>query len=768
MSAAKERPVLDVGSVATSWTVVRAAGSSDPERAREALTTLAQRYRGPVRAYLLHSGRTELEADGLAAAFFERLAEASSLSSAAQGNTSFRVWLLEQLESFVAVPPEPPSPLQSTTRRSSAAPPAAPPVVPGYQALEPIGSGAEGTVYRAYDSRSQRHVALKVLHPEQQRQPQVVDRFRRSVALASTLDHPNIVRVYDRGADGDELAYCAMQLVPGGTLAEPSRQARFRDPARATRLVIKLARAVHHAHEHGILHRDLSPANVLLDTEDEPYVGDFMAKRVGQQGPGSVGGTIAYAAPEVALGGGGTLAADVYSLAAVLYELWTGNAPIRAHSFEEAEREHERELAAPRSVVPGISRELDAVCMAALNREPRARHASAASLADNLERALARLPPHWPKTPRRRRAVLWTVRHPFLAVSAVLGAALLLAADWFTLASVRKRHAEVEAATLHVNAALASAQARAVLTLFEKFATHAVRTALDPEVRAIAERGDIVTAPPVLQRVYERTRNFDSVGVFTTDARIIARYPEPDAGFLGREFGFRAYNQCIRAVVKKAEIGLRPAEPEVCVSPAYRGESSGQIEFTIAAPLYSDTGTYVGFVILNKHAKHTLEEIDIDDAYRSGQITAVFGQRGRDRLSAPTTDRSRLTAVAHPGLFSVEERTLDPLLSRKLIEHFGEQAPPGSQLRQLRVRPWEEADYVDPVTREPRLAGFAPVGNTGFVVGVSTPKEGAFGANDGHVDALFRYAAMLNLGFLILVGVALRASLRDGVPRQRS
>jgi hypothetical protein len=132
-----------------------------------------------------------------------------------------------------------------------------------------------------------------------------------------------------------------------------------------------------------------------------------------------------------------------------------------------------------------------------------------------------------------------------------------------------------------------------------------------------------------------------------------------------------------------------------------------------------------------------------------------------------SNDRTRLTAVAHPGLFSVEERVLDPQLSRKLIAHMGEQAPPGSQLRPLRVRPWEEADYIDPVTLERRLAGFAPVGGTGFVVAVSTPKDKVLGANEGHIDALFRYAAMLNLGFLILVGVALRASLRDAAPGQR-
>jgi serine/threonine-protein kinase len=644
------------------------------------------------------------------------------------------------------------------------------PVIPGYHLLEVIGIGGEGEVYRAHDIRSQREVAVKVLRDAHRSQPEIVERFRKSVALASGLEHPNIVRIYDRGGTGGEPPYCAMQLVTGGTLAERQRQARFREPARAALLVIKIARAVHHAHQHGILHRDLSPSNVLLDIDDEPFVSDFMARRIGQQGPGTVAGTVRYAAPEVAAGRGGTVEADVYSLGAILYELWTGSPPIRAGSFEEAEGQHEHGPKAPRSVVPEISRELESVCLAALSRDVGARHASAASLADNLERALAKFPPSWPKPPRSRRVWLWACRHPLLAVTAVLGALLLVAADWFTVASVRAQQSEIEAATLHANAALASAQARAVLALFEKFANHAARAASEPEVRAIAERGAIQVGAPILRKIFERARTFDSVAVFTTDARVIARYPDPYPGFSGREFRFRDYYDCVQALVKNAASGMRPTEPEVCVSPAYRGESSGQIEFTVAAPLYGETGAYVGFIILSKHAKHTLDEIEIDDVYRSGQTTAVFGQRGRDRPSAaaPRTSPKALTAVAHPGLFSVEERALAPVLSRKLAEHFGEDGAPGLQLRARRVRPWEDADYVDPVSGEQRLAGFAPVGATGFVVAVSTPKDKALGASERHVDALWRYAAMLNLGFLILVGVALRASLRDVPSSSRS
>jgi serine/threonine-protein kinase len=753
------------GYPATSWTVVRAAGGADPARARAALLALAERYRGPVRAYLSCEGYADAEADALAERFFVELGSMGALRSAADGNEPFRVWLIRALEEFLSSDPDPtrppdPAPVSESERTTPAG-------IPGYDIIEKLGVGGEGTVYRAYDSRAQRQVALKILHPRHLHDPEVVERFRRSVALASTLDHPNIVRVYDKGGPSDEHPYYAMQLVVGGTLAERQRQEHFRDPRRAARLVIKIARALHHAHQRGILHRDVSPANVLLDSNEEPFVSDFLAKRI-QSGPSTAVGKFAYAAPELAEGNGGTVEADVYGLGSILYELWTGSAPIKADSFDEVRRQHERGGPKPaRSLVPKIPRDLDIVCRTALSRDPKERHASAAAFADSLERALAKFPPLWPKVSRGRRIWLWVCRHPLLAVGAVLGAFVLLTADWLTLASVRAQQAELEVATLHGNAALASAQARAVLSLFEKLGSEAQRTAVEPEVREFLERGQTGTVSALRRRV-ESTRGFDSAAAFSRDGRILARYPE--AGIhLGREFRFREYFECVDALAKSAEPNeARRREPEVCLSPAYRGEASGQIELSVAALVYTETRV-AGFVMLNKHAKNTLEEIEIDDVYQSGQTTALFGVRGRDRSSPPGNESlpKRLTLFAHPGLFRSEERALDLELSRKLLDHFAAPSPPGGQLRPLRVRPWEEASYLDPVTGDRRLAGFAPVGATGFVVSVSTPRSKALGASERHIQALWRYAAMLNLGFLLLGGVALWGSLRDVPPGSR-
>jgi serine/threonine-protein kinase len=754
----------------TTWSVVHAAASSDPERARTALLTLADRYREPIRAYVLRVGRSESEADVLTARFFGELGASQSLGSAAAGTGPFRIWLLDALRKFLRSNP-PPDPSGSSTQQSPALPSSGAeplPAIPGYEVHERLGAGRESGVYRAYDRRAQRVVALKVLHEAHRQSPEAVEHFRKSAALVSTLDHPNVAKVYDIADSSAEQPYYSMQLVVGGTLAAHRGRLDFHEPEGAARLMIKVARALHVAHQHGVLHRNLSPSSVLLDVHREPFLRAFAAPRVQQLGERSRAGKYAYVAPEVAAGERATVAADVYGLGAILYELWTGRAP-------ENREELRRELGSgagtsPPALPPEIPRDLASICTAALSVDPARRHPSAGTFAESLERVLDGLPPVWPNVTRRRRAWLWGRQHPLLALGGALSVALLLAANVLVLRSVRAQQADVEAQTLHANAALASAQAGAVLKLFQEFAGHAARAATDPDVRAVLLKGEVATMVPALRSMVEHASRFDNVSVFSPDGRMLARYPDPHRAQLNKEYRFRDYYECVHALVKRSESSQnRRNVPEVCLAPAIRGEFSRSILFTVAAPAYGDDGRFIGFVILNKHAKHTLEEIEIDDVYQSGQATALFGQRGRDRHSRDEdVERRTLTAVAHPGLFGAEERALPHELSRKLLDRFGERAVPGWQLEPVRVRPWEEPNYIDPVTGEQRLAAFAPVGKTGFIVAVSTPRARAFGASERHVQDLWRCAAVLGLGLVMGVFVALRASLRGLAPEKRS
>jgi serine/threonine protein kinase len=199
-------------------------------------------------------------------------------------------------------------------------------VLGAYELLEEIGQGGMGVVYRARQQGLGRTVALKMIRAGRLASEAEVQRFRNEAELVAHLDHPHIVPVYEVGRQGEAL-YFSMKLVEGGSLAQSPPIAM----GGLAELMVKVARAVHHAHQRGILHRDLKPANILLDAGGQPYVTDFgLAKRIegdaGLTESGAIVGTPGYMAPEQASGHKGaiTTATDVYGLGAVLYALLTG------------------------------------------------------------------------------------------------------------------------------------------------------------------------------------------------------------------------------------------------------------------------------------------------------------------------------------------------------------------------------------------------------------------------------------------------------------
>ncbi|HVS35761.1 MAG TPA: serine/threonine-protein kinase, partial [Gemmataceae bacterium] len=327
------------------------------------------------------------------------------------------------------------------------------PAISGYEVLGELGRGGMGVVYKARQLRLNRLVAVKMVLAGVHAASTDLVRFLAEAEAAAQLQHANIVQVHEVGNHGG-LPFISLEYVDGGTLAQKLKGTPL-PPREAAGLTTALGRAVQYAHQHGVVHRDLKPGNVLLTADGTPKIADFGLAKRSAAGPGmtqtgAVIGTPSYMAPEQAeckkdVGP----AADVYALGAILYELLTGRPPFQAPTpLDTVLQVISHDPVPPRRLQPKVPRDVETICLKCLEKDPKKRYVSAAALADDLNRFLADRPILARPVGRLERAWRWRRRNPVvaglaaaLAVGALVAVGFLSAERSATLSNLHRAQA---------------------------------------------------------------------------------------------------------------------------------------------------------------------------------------------------------------------------------------------------------------------------------------------------------------------------------------
>jgi WD40 repeat protein/tetratricopeptide (TPR) repeat protein len=321
--------------------------------------------------------------------------------------------------------------------------------IPGYEILGELGRGGMGVVYKARQAALKRVVALKVIRAGSQAGPEELTRFKVEAESVARLAHPHIVQIYEVGEVGGQ-PFCALEFVAGGSLA--ARLAGTPQPPRqAAQWLLTLAQAIDAAHRAGVVHRDLKPANVLLTEDGQPKVTDFgLAKRLddpsGQTQTGAILGTPSYMAPEQAESKAPRVgpATDVWALGAILYEMLTGRPPFKAATvFDTLQHVRTAEPIPPSQFQPRTPRDLETICLKCLQKDPARRYATAAALAEDLQRFVRGEAIRARPVGRLESLGRWCRRNPLVASLAGAVALSLLAgavvAGFFALQMYREK-----------------------------------------------------------------------------------------------------------------------------------------------------------------------------------------------------------------------------------------------------------------------------------------------------------------------------------------
>jgi eukaryotic-like serine/threonine-protein kinase len=613
--------------------------------------------------------------------------------------------------------------------------------LPGYERCRKIGEGGMGEVWEAWQVKLKRFVAIKVIRGGKLASAAEVRQFLAGAEAAATLRHDNIVSIHEVG-EHEGVHYFTMDLMKGGSVLQ-NMPIFCSERERSVQLLETIARAVHFGHEHGILHRDLNPANILLDENDRPHIADFgiaiRLHRIGITEDGAVVGTPHYMSPEQAEGRTRDLTTktDVYGLGAILYHLLTGRPPFEGETREEVlEQVVKSPPLDPRKIDPTIERGLVTICLKCLEKDPENRYPSAEALAVTIGRYLNGEAPEGVRV--IQRAWHWARRNSVRAAAIAAAMVFVLIMVPGALSLLRGEKAAKTAEMQQDNKNRAAMVAGTVLAKFGALSEAVRNAAEDPRLGDALESGDASKAKEFCRSTYEEYEDpsrglklddnspFDMWFVMDETGRLLAVYArQPLMGtFLrtqNRNYEWRDY---FRGAAKLAE----RRRHSTYISPAFKSENDDDYKFAISAPVYRN-GTWVGVLIAAVAAQAKLGSLEDD----TQSIAVLVAPRGRDRGSS--TPESPYLVLRHPGYTSYGEAVgMDSKEVRSLNERSREERlrlmrplglpPPSLLMSNNSYRDPLAERYVNYAGRW--IAGYAPVGNTGFVVIIQSRAERAF------------------------------------------
>ncbi len=609
-----------------------------------------------------------------------------------------------------------------------------------YTLLEPgrpLGEGSSGIVHLAEHAISGELVALKVAKPGT-----APELFLRQAKIEGGLRHPHIVSAR-LGPSHEGRPSLVMPFIDGGKL---TKHAVRRGPLeKRLELVVKMARAVHAAHEVGVVHCDLKADNVLLDSRGEPHLCDFgVACGVLPAEEGiPLGGTAGWMSPEqVRIWKNRdteqkerlTTASDVFTLGVLVHWLVTGKLPFGSGEEFYRRVNEEKPPALPR-YRPDLGWGMLAVANRALKHDPAARYSSAAALADDLEN-LRQYRPTTFSVPFAGRAFRWAKRHPG-ARNAIL---LLLPCFAIALSLVADRQSKnLREAVLAMNGYAASGQAAAVLYRLRDISEVIARAAESPALRAIA-----IPPRPIARDASGRelpgdnpcraqtgladsaplrpfAGGFSTMMVLDSSGCVRARVSEepPPLDFVRRRLDWRDY-------FAGAKTDSELHERTIGIRKAYRSSVSGLVKFAVSAPLLAaepgaKAPVFAGVVSGSLTVASALVLPDKRKESERNQVTVVLGPFEGDAPAAGGTREGEYTFLSHPKLKRGAKVILSSSLARELAAKF----PPSAkaQFELPRGATLMREGYEDPLSGGRWLAAFAPVGGTGYVVLVQTSED---------------------------------------------